>query len=38
LDGYYNEAASILREIGFRELTQIGMEGRRQVPLQPGPD
>jgi histidinol-phosphatase (PHP family) len=33
LDGYYNEAVSILREIGFRELTQIGREGRRRVPL-----
>ena len=33
LDGYYNEAASILREIGFRELTHIGREGRRRVPL-----
>jgi len=34
LDGFYNEAASILREIGFRELTQIGREGRRRVALQ----
>ena len=33
LDGFYNEAASMLREIGFRELTQIGREGRRQVRL-----
>jgi histidinol-phosphatase (PHP family) len=33
LDGYYDEAVSILREIGFRELTQIGREGRRRVPL-----
>jgi histidinol phosphatase-like PHP family hydrolase len=33
LDGYYNETASILREIGFRELTHIGREGRHQVPL-----
>ncbi len=39
LDGYYEEAVLILREIGFRELTQITREGRRrQVPLQPGPD
>jgi histidinol-phosphatase (PHP family) len=33
LDGYYNEAAAILKNIGFRELTQIGREGRRQVAL-----
>jgi histidinol-phosphatase (PHP family) len=35
LDGYYGEAVSILREIGFRELTQFGREGRRRVPLTP---
>ncbi|UCF97041.1 MAG: histidinol-phosphatase [Spirochaetaceae bacterium] len=33
LDGYYSEAAAILKDIGFRELTQIGREGRRRVPL-----
>ncbi len=33
LDGYYREAAAILKGIGFRELTQIGREGRRRVPL-----
>jgi histidinol-phosphatase (PHP family) len=33
LDGYYMEAAAVLRDIGFRELTQIGREGRRQVAL-----
>jgi histidinol-phosphatase (PHP family) len=33
LDGYYGEAAAILKEIGFRELTQIGREGRRRVAL-----
>jgi histidinol-phosphatase (PHP family) len=33
LDGYYTEAASILREIGYRELTQLGRNGRRRVPL-----
>jgi histidinol-phosphatase (PHP family) len=33
LDSYYTEAAAILREIGFRELTQIGVDGRRKVAL-----
>jgi len=33
LDGYYNEAAALLKGIGFRQLTQIGTDGRRQVPL-----
>jgi histidinol-phosphatase (PHP family) len=33
LDGYYTEAAAILREIGFRTLTQIGRDGRRKVTL-----
>jgi histidinol-phosphatase (PHP family) len=33
LDGYYEEAVAILREIGFRELTQIGSDGRRRVRL-----
>ena len=33
LDGYYNEAAALLKSIGFRRLTQIGTDGRRQVPL-----
>ena len=33
LDGYYREAADILEGIGFRELTQIGREGRRRVAL-----
>jgi histidinol-phosphatase (PHP family) len=30
LDGYYVEAVSILMEIGYRELTQIGRTGRRR--------
>ena len=33
LDGYYGEAVAILKEIGFRELTQIGREGRRRLAL-----
>ena len=33
LDGYYSEAAAILKDIGYRELTQIGREGRRRVRL-----
>ena len=33
LDGYYGEAVAILKEIGFRELTQIGIDGRREVAL-----
>jgi len=33
LDGYYGEAVTILKEIGFRELTQIGGEGRRRAAL-----
>jgi histidinol-phosphatase (PHP family) len=33
LDGHYREAAAILKEIGFKELTQIGREGRRKVVL-----
>jgi histidinol-phosphatase (PHP family) len=33
LDGYYDEAAALLKSIGFRRLTQIGMDGRRQVAL-----
>jgi histidinol-phosphatase (PHP family) len=33
LDGFYGEAAVLLKKIGFRRLTQIGTEGRRQVPL-----
>jgi histidinol-phosphatase (PHP family) len=33
LDGYYTEAAAVLKSIGFRRLTQIGRNGRRQVPL-----
>jgi histidinol-phosphatase (PHP family) len=34
LDGYYGEATAILEGVGFRELTQIGREGRRRVALQ----
>ena len=33
LDGYYSEAAALLKHIGFRELTQIGIGGRRKVAL-----
>ncbi|MBN2552011.1 MAG: histidinol-phosphatase [Spirochaetales bacterium] len=33
LDGYYVEAARILKGIGYRELTQIGGEGRRRAAL-----
>jgi histidinol-phosphatase (PHP family) len=33
LDGYYDEAVAVLKGIGFRELTQIGREGRRKVAL-----
>lgn len=33
LDGYYGEATAILKGVGFRELTQIGREGRRRVAL-----
>jgi histidinol-phosphatase (PHP family) len=33
LDSYYGEAAAILKEIGFRKLTQIGRDGRRKVAL-----
>ena len=30
---YHTEAAAILRDIGFREITQIGRQGRRRVAL-----
>jgi len=33
LDGYFEETAAILRGIGFRELTEIGRNGRRRVSL-----
>jgi len=33
LDGYYNEAVSILKGMGFQSLTQIGRQGRRQAAL-----
>jgi histidinol-phosphatase (PHP family) len=33
LDGYYSEAAALLKGIGFRELTQLGRDGRRRVAL-----
>jgi histidinol-phosphatase (PHP family) len=33
LDGYYNEAAALLKGIGFQKLTQIGKDGRREVAL-----
>jgi histidinol-phosphatase (PHP family) len=33
LDGYYRESAAVLKRIGYRELTQIGGEGRRRVSL-----
>jgi histidinol-phosphatase (PHP family) len=33
LDGYYNEAAALLKGIGFQKLTQIGIDGRREVAL-----
>jgi histidinol-phosphatase (PHP family) len=33
LDGYYGEAVAILKEIGFRDLTQIGGEGLRRAAL-----
>jgi len=33
LDGYYNEAVSILKGVGFQSLTQIGRQGRRQAAL-----
>ena len=33
LDGYYVEAAAILKQIGFRQLTLIGRDGRRTEAL-----
>ncbi len=33
IDSYYSEAAVVLKDIGFRELTQIGRQGRRRVSL-----